>query len=282
MRGDEGMTFAIEGFVPRRCSSADRMMWITPARIFYAGLLGAPRKHTQGAIIVYVAIEAPLRVRVQGGGWQVAELVVVQPYVPFEIACAGRHVLDILVEPETVDFSRLPPLLRACGAVDMPDFADHVRMLHRQLVASGSHGDLRPEDFDQVFFGGPLPERKLDRRIAAVLEGIRANPSAMAAADQCAAQANLSFSRFLHLFKDQVGAPFRSVRAWKRARSLLHYVQSDSALVHVALEIGYPDSTHFSHSIRQTYGLKPKDIIAGSRKLRIIAHGTQPSASARP
>jgi AraC-like DNA-binding protein len=39
----------------------------------------------------------------------------------------------------------------------------------------------------------------------------------------------------------------------------------------VALDTGYPDSTHFSHSIRHTYGLKPKDIFAGSRRLRIYA-----------
>jgi AraC-like DNA-binding protein len=55
-------------------------------------------------------------------------------------------------------------------------------------------------------------------------------------------------------------------------------VNSDSRLVYVALDIGYPDSTHFSHSIRQTYGLKPKDIFAGSRKLRIITQ--QPVSSA--
>jgi AraC-like DNA-binding protein len=265
------MSFASESFVPRRCTSADRMMWITPDRIFYAGLLGAPKMHTHGAIIVYVAIEAPLRVRLQGGTWETAEVVVVQPYVPFEIASDGRHVLDILVEPETVDPSRLPSLLRACGVVHAPEFAARVRALHRQLVDSGSNADLRPEDFDRVFFDGPLPARTLDPRIAAVLETIRNNPSTLAAAEQCAAQARLSFSRFLHLFKDQVGAPFRSVRTWKRARSLLHYVHSDSSLVHVALDIGYPDSTHFSHSIRQAFGLKPKDIFAGSRKLRIIA-----------
>jgi hypothetical protein len=34
----------------------------------------------------------------------------------------------------------------------------------------------------------------------------------------------------------------------------------------------YPDSAHFSHSIRQVYGLKPKDISAGSRRLEI--HGS--------
>jgi AraC-like DNA-binding protein len=267
-------------FVPRHCTSADRMMWITPDRIFYAGLLGAPAMHTKGAIIAYVAIEGLIRIRVQGGEWQTTEVAVVQPYVPYEIACEGRHVLDILIEPETVDLSRLPHLLRACGAVHAPEFAAHVRALHQRLVSGGASLDPRPEDFDVAFFGEPLPARRLDRRIAAVLESIKNNPSTVAAAEQCAEQAKLSFSRFLHLFKEQVGAPFRSVRTWKRARSLLHYVNSDSALVYVALDIGYPDSTHFSHSIRQTYGLKPKDIFAGSRKLRIITQAADRPALA--
>jgi AraC-like DNA-binding protein len=272
------MTFSNDVFVPRRCSSAERMMWITPDRIFYAGLLGAPALHTKGAIIVYIAIEGRLKVRIAGGDWQSAEVAVVQPFVPYEVACEGRHALDILIEPETVNLDRLPPLLRACGAVDAPEFAAHVRATHQRMVRAASTLDLRPADFDNIFFGQPLPSRALDTRIAAVLESIKNNPSTVAAAEQCATQARLSFSRFLHLFKEQVGAPFRSVRTWKRARSLLHHVNSDSRLVYVALDIGYPDSTHFSHSIRQTYGLKPKDIFAGSRKLRIITE--QPVSSA--
>jgi len=92
--------------------------------------------------------------------------------------------------------------------------------------------------------------------------------------------AHLSFSRFLHLFKQEVGAPFRSFRTWKRARSLLHYVNRESNLAHVALDAGYPDSTHFSHSIRQVYGLKPKDIFAGSRRLAVYDHAPSPQLNA--
>ena len=251
-------------------------MWIIPDRIFYAGLLGAPVLHAKGALIVYVAIEAPLRIRIDGGEWETAEVAVVQPYVPYEIACDARHVLDILIEPETVILDDLPSELRACGAVDAPRFAERVRNAHARLIAAGGGFDLRPEDFDTTFFGGPLPARALDPRIVAVLDRIKKNVLAVNAAEECAAQAGLSFSRFLHLFKEQTGAPFRSFRTWKRARSLLHYVNRSSNLVDVALDIGYPDSTHFSHSIRQTFGLKPRDILAGSRKLKLIADQPQP------
>ena len=257
---------------PRRCSSADRMMWITPDRVFYAGLLGSPAMHTKGCLIVYVALEGPLRIRVDGGAWHTTEVAVLQPHVPYQVACDGRHVIDILVEPETVDLSGLPAVLQACGAVEAPEFAAHVRRAHGRLVAAGREAELRPDEFDRIFFGAPLPSRPLDPRIVAVLDRIRSNPSAAASAEDCAREAGLSFSRFLHLFKQEVGMPFRSVRTWKRARSLLHHVHRDGNLVELALDIGYPDSTHFSHSIRQTYGLKPRDIVAGSRKLRIIEH----------
>lgn len=257
-------------FVPRRFTSADRVMWITQDRVFYAGLLGTPCLHSQGAIIANIAIDGPLRVRIDGGDWQSTEVAIIQPHVPYEIACEGRHVLNVSIEPETVDMDRLPSLLRSCGAVHAPDFAEHVREVHRRLAAPGGAPKVRSSDFDRVFFGEALPARALDRRITRVLASIRDNPTGTVAAAECASLVNLSFSRFLHLFKAEVGIPFRNVRTWKRARSLLHHVHSSSNLLHVALDIGYPDSTHFSHSIRQVYGLKPKDIIAGSRKLRII------------
>jgi AraC-like DNA-binding protein len=50
---------------------------------------------------------------------------------------------------------------------------------------------------------------------------------------------------------------------------LLHFVNEDINLAHLAQDIGYPDSTHFSHSIRRFYGLQPRAIFSGSRDLAI-------------
>ena len=255
---------------------AARLMWLTPERVFYAGLLGAPGARTQGALAVYVALDAPLRIRIQGGEWRTTEVAVVQPCVPHEVATEARHVLNLLIEPETVDTAALPALLHHCGAVHAPEWAARVRCVHADLAAQGHAQDLQPSDFDPLFWGQTLPPRTLDARIARALARLQAPLSSPVTAQACAAEAQLSFSRFLHLFKQEVGAPFRSVRTWKRARSLLHHVNRVQPLVDVALDMGYPDSTHFSHTIRQTYGLKPRDIFAGSRKLRII--GAPPCA----
>lgn len=256
---------------PRRSSSAARLMWITPDRVFYAGLLGEPAMHRKGSIQVYVAMDGPLRIRIEGDNWQTTEVAVVQPYVAHQAACEARHVLVVYVEPETVDVVRLPKLLRApSGAVDASGFAAHVRRCHARMVATGRKLDLLPGDFDIMIFGEPLPARRLDRRIADVLDRIKLDPGTPAVADLCAEQVQLSFSRFLHLFKNEVGVPFRRLRTWKRARCVLHHVHASTNLTYVALDVGYPDSTQFSHSIRHSFGLKPKDMMAGSRKLRLI------------
>jgi AraC-like DNA-binding protein len=120
-----------------------------------------------------------------------------------------------------------------------------------------------------MFLGTALPDRDIDRRIkrsAASLNDF--SGSKMSAAD-CADAAGLSASRFLHLFKQQTGVSFRAFRAWKRARHLLHFVNEDINLAHLAQDIGYPDSTHFSHSIRRFYGLQLRAIFSGSRDLAI-------------
>lgn len=112
-----------ERFVPRHCTSADRLMWLTADRVFYAGLLGARGVRTVGALAVYVALDRQLRVQLGRGDWQTTEVAVVQPDDRYEIGSEGRHALNLLIEPETVDLTQRPPLLRACGAVPAPVFA---------------------------------------------------------------------------------------------------------------------------------------------------------------
>ena len=128
-------------------------------------------------------------------------------------------------------------------------------------------------EFDRMCFGEALPRRVLDPRVVRSIAQIEKFCGEPVTAASCAAQAGLSASRFLHLFKQETGISFRSFRAWKRARHLLHFANQDLNLAHLAQDIGYPDSTHFSHSIRRFYGLKPRAIFSGSRDLAIYRSG---------
>jgi AraC-like DNA-binding protein len=255
---------------PRGNDRGERLMWITSQRVFYAGLLGAAGERSIGGHGIYLSpTGAPLRIRIGGGAWQRGELMVVPPLVPHQIETAHRSILSLLIEPEFVDPAQLPDFLQRCGPVDAPAFVQRARDVHAVLAAASGRESFERFDFDTLLFDGPLPPRPLDPRIRRVIERINADPAVPTSAEQCAASVTLSFSRFLHLFKQETGLTFRAFRAWKRARSLLRHVRQSATLTDIALDTGYPDSTHFSHSIRQVYGLRPSDILAGSRRLAV-------------
>ncbi len=259
-------------------------MWINADRCLYAGLLGAPLQRTLGAYAIYAALNAPIELGIAGDAAQTTALAVVPPYAPHRIACESRSIAVVVIEPETVNRRLLPAFLReGWGAVDEPQALSRIRAAYDRLRRAGADRDFGAGEFDRQLFGAPLAARELDPRIARVVEAIKRNPHERVAGSRHAASVHLSFSRFMHLFKEDVGVPFRSFRSWKRARSLMQYVTQDTNLARVALEAGYPDSTHFSHSIRQVYGLKPTDIFAGSRKLAVFGQPTAlaPRRSAR-
>lgn len=253
-----------------RADRGEHLMWLTSQRVFYAGLLGSVGLRTSGGWSVYVAPNGlPNRVRLGAGAWQSGELIVVPPQVAHCIESPQPLILNLVIEAERIDAQALPALLRQCGAVQDDGFVRRVRTAHAQLLAASGQPCFERFDFDTLFFGQPLPERALDPRIRSVVDRVNADPAQAFSAQQCAEQVHLSFSRFLHLFKAQTGMTFRAFRAWKRARSLLRYVRESASLTDIALTAGYPDSTHFSHSIRQFYGLKPSDILAGSRQIAL-------------
>jgi AraC-like DNA-binding protein len=245
-----------------------RLMLISPERVFYAGLLGRPRQRCSGGFNIYVAMRGNLTISV-GKSDVAGEVAVVPPYLTHSVESEHPSIICLVIEPETVEPSAMSALsARICGA-DAPEIAQRIRDAYETLRRQQRSCGFTTGEFDRLFFGEVLPDRNIDGRIkqsAAKLNDF--SGSKMTAAD-CAAAVGLSSSRFLHLFKEQTSVSFRAFRAWKRARHLLHFVNEDINLAHLAQDIGYPDSTHFSHSIRRFYGLQPRAIFEGSRDLAI-------------
>jgi len=245
------------------------LMLITPERVFYAGLLGRPRERCSGAFNIYVAIEDGLWLTTADGRKCHGEMVAVMPNVRHTIASDYRSVLSVVIEPESVCPGVLEDLAGRLSGPEGAAFAERIRAAYLALRERHGGDDLSSAEFDLLCLGEALPQRVLDPRVARAILQIGRFCGEPVTAASCATEAGLSPSRFLHLFKEETGISFRSFRAWKRARHLLHFANQDINLAHLAQDIGYPDSTHFSHSIRRFYGLKPRAIFSGSRDLAI-------------
>ena len=249
------------------------LMLITPERVFYAGLLGRPRERCPGSLHIYVAIKDGLWLSTADGREAYGELVATAPNLRHTIASDHRSAICVSIEPESVRAGTLDDLIRRVSGTEREFFARRIRTAYEELRSRKCGNDVTSADFDQMCFGEALPRRVLDPRVVRAMAQIGRFSGEPVTAASCAAEAALSASRFLHLFKQETGISFRSFRAWKRARHLLHFANQDLNLAHLAQDIGYPDSTHFSHSIRRFYGLKPRAIFSGSRDLAIYRSG---------
>ena len=250
---------------------SDHLMLITPERVFYAGFLGRPRKRTPGCCHIYVAVRGRLHLTIDDVHVS-DELIVTLPNQRHTITSDYQTVISVTLEPESMPNGVLEAL---AGRLTGPDKAAYARKILAAyaLLRQRRYGDITNAEFDEMCFGEALPRRVLDPRVIRAAARIERFSGEPVTADRCAAEAGLSASRFLHLFKEETGISFRSFRAWKRARHLLHFANQDLNLAHLAQDIGYPDSTHFSHSIRRFYGLKPRAIFVGSRDLAIYRGG---------
>jgi AraC-like DNA-binding protein len=247
-------------------------MLITPQRVFYAGLLGRPRQRCSGGFHVYVALAGSLRLMPDDAEPRSGELLVAPPNQQHTIESDYRSVLVVLIEPESVPLGTLDRFANRLSA-DRAGFARRIRVAYEELLQRPLGGEITSAIFDRLCFGDALPQRALDPRIVKAIGLINRFSGEPATAEICAAAVGLSTSRFLHLFKEETDISFRSFRAWKRARHLLNFANQDINLAHLAQDIGYPDSTHFSHSIRRFYGLQPRAIFSGSRDLAIYRSG---------
>ena len=248
--------------------SRRHLMLITPERVFYAGLLGRPKNRVSSGFNIYVALEGGLSMVADGARKDDPDLIFAPPNLRHTITSGGRSVVCLVIEPETVAPGGLERLAGDLAGSGRRRVAGRVRAAYAALAR------LDPETMDaaaldRLCFGEPLPARALDTRIVRAIARVTAFEKEPASAAVCAAAAGLSVSRFLHLFREETGVSFRAFRAWKRARHLLHYVSEDVNLARLAQDIGYPDSTHFSHSVRRFYGLKPRAIFSGSRDLAV-------------
>src|SRR5438105_6028126 len=116
-----------------------RLMLISPERVFYAGLLGRPRKRTSGGFNIYVAMRGSLKI-IEGKSELVGELGVVPPYVPHSVESEHPCIICLVIEPETVEPSAMEGVSTRIAGTDAPDIAQRIH--HADETLRLQHGRL--------------------------------------------------------------------------------------------------------------------------------------------
>ncbi|MGF1756404.1 helix-turn-helix transcriptional regulator [Photobacterium sagamiensis] len=107
--------------------------------------------------------------------------------------------------------------------------------------------------------------QKLLLELHKCLEGDCIKPKNWRASD-VAQQLALSESRFLHLFSEELGVPWRPYLLWCRMTCAIKAILNGTSATDAAHLAGFSDSAHLSRTFRKTFGMTIRQANAIFRK----------------
>ena len=103
----------------------------------------------------------------------------------------------------------------------------------------------------------------IDKRIETSLDYIRSSLSTELRLDDVASRVHLSGSRYAHLFKEQIGIPFRRFVLWTRLQTTVESILKGSSLTSACYDGGFADLSHFTKTFVAMFGVTPSSVLKG-------------------
>ena len=230
---------------------------IAQDRALYVGELAATGWHRHAAVALLVGLSGRFVVHLPGGRLEHCRSALVDIGVEHVFDPRAEQVALVYLEPDVPEVRSWRSLLAREGGV----LFDVV-----PPASSGStmEGRLRSFDLPQLLrLPGDSAAAGLDPRVARSLQTLRRVGDLPWARNGLAQAANLSASRFNHLFREETGVSFRTYRVWSQVRAAMTGAGPLTSLTDAALQGAFADSSHFSRTFRATFGMTPSSVLQG-------------------
>jgi AraC family transcriptional regulator, arabinose operon regulatory protein len=138
----------------------------------------------------------------------------------------------------------------------------------RQKLALGANTEIL-----LLVSGDAHEAARLDPRIVAALQIVTGDLSAHHEAGALARTTGLSTSRFMHLFREQLGVPLRrAIRTLRLQQAALRLAYGSEPIGTIAEEVGFSSIYTFSGEFHRAYGVSPRKYRDESRTLELPPH----------
>jgi AraC-like DNA-binding protein len=222
--------------------------------------------HEHHAIQIAFAIDGEIGIQGKRGDFRMCRGMIVRPDVVHSFNANGALEAMIFVDPESVegvwlrtnlkeDITIVPEARLVSSISELKRFVD-------QPFESLGVGELISHCVRALCTGAP-PTRRLDERVTRVLAAIRGSDELRMSIEDAAAMAFLSPSRFAHLFKAQVGLPFRRYMLWRKLTRAMLIIGRNETISTAAHEADFSDAAHLTRTFYQMVGLPPSLLMRG-------------------
>ncbi|WP_345359455.1 AraC family transcriptional regulator [Actinoallomurus liliacearum] len=207
-------------------------------------------------------------VRTATHGGRTARTALIAPRFVHQLIAHGRRMVFCYLDATSARE-------RVCR-LRMTDGDHALRYGHRQeplLVRAGAQladSDSPGMALRWLDLAGAVEPGAMDSRIGMAARYLREQTNPVLSADELAARAGLSTSRFLHLFREHAGTSFRRYRLWARMLRVGALLSGRQDLTTAAVEAGFASPSHFSDSFHAMFGLQPSRLLAVGVRIRLL------------
>jgi AraC-like DNA-binding protein len=251
------MTAEVAQALPQTCCPS---VWLWPGQALYAGPSLNLAPHSGSVWCLAVGIGGPLTVATPDGTKRDAHSVLIPPRLTHQLICRGSGLVSCYLEP-TSDRAE------SCRA-RFTAWSGDVGVTHSaegQLTFTPTDDESASHWLD---LAASSVHRTTDPRITAAARRIRDDPATTISSRALAAEAGLSESRFLHLFRDELGTSLRRYRLWVRLVHAGTAIAAGANLTEAAMKSGFASPSHLADRFKTTFGLSATQLLGTGLTLR--------------
>jgi AraC family transcriptional regulator len=222
--------------------------------------------HAHHAIQIVITVEGTVGIRGKRGDWRMGSGVAVRPDVVHSYNGNGAVGGMLFVDPESLEGAWLRSSLRdeitLVPSSRLQSCAGEMRRFLEQPLESLEIAALIKHCVHALCTGAP-PSRRMDERVTRVLAAIREADDLRMSIEDAAAMVFLSPSRFAHLFKQQVGLPFRRYMLWRKLARAVLVIGRERTIATAAHAADFADAAHLTRTFYQMFGIPPSVMMRG-------------------
>lgn len=227
---------------------------------------GVVPPHAHHAFQLVIAIDGKVGVKGARGEWRSGRGLVVPPDIEHSYDGLGAVGAMLFVDPESREGVWLRSTFkREIAFVPEERIVPCAEELWKFLERPHESRDIRSLILQcvQSMCAGAPPSRKMDERVTKVLQEIRASEDLRISLESAAASVFLSEGRFAHLFKQQVGLPFRRYMLWRKLARAVVAIGRERTLAAAAHAADFSDAAHLTRTFYQMFGIAPSVMMRG-------------------
>lgn len=241
--------------LPQTCYPA---VWLWPGQALYSGPGLGLQPHSGSVWCLAVGVDGPLTVQV-GTQRIEARTALIPPRLVHHLTMTGSLV-SCYLDPASQRSA-------ACRA-QFDRFRGDIGVQHAAETALLTPPTDDIEALRWLDIAAPSDVRVIDPRIELAAKQVRDDPAAAVPAAELAASVGVSESRFLHLFRQEIGSSLRRYRLWCRLMRAGAGLAAGQNLTTAAADAGFASPSHLADRFKTTFGLSATQLIATGLTIR--------------